>query len=329
MIGVMIIPTGLGATIGGHAGDATPAAKLLAGCCDKLVIHPNVVKASDINEMTPNMLYVEGSILDRFLWGTTNLKEVRSNRILVVANPPVTNETINAVGAAEATIGTKIEILELNTPLEMHATMMDGRATGRVLGWKELVKQVDGQSIGALAIHTPIDVSSDVALDYYRNGGVNPWGGVEAKASKLIADAINLPVAHAPLENTTPEDPDLYFIFREEVVNKRMAAEVISNCYLHCVLKGLHRAPALVGCSGISNDDVDFMVSPAMCYGTPHRACQQKGIRIIVVVDNRTVANAPMEGTGFIYVKNYLEAAGVIMAMNAGVDPRYVRGGKL
>ena len=45
----MLIPTGIGAAIGGHAGDATPVAQLIASVCDNLVIHPNVVNASDIN----------------------------------------------------------------------------------------------------------------------------------------------------------------------------------------------------------------------------------------------------------------------------------------
>lgn len=64
MIGVFIVPTGIGCSIGGHAGDATPAAKLIASCCDTLLVHPNVVNASDINEMTNNMWYVEGSVED-------------------------------------------------------------------------------------------------------------------------------------------------------------------------------------------------------------------------------------------------------------------------
>jgi len=56
----MLIPTGIGAAIGGHAGDATPVAQLLATVCDTLIVHPNVVNASDINEMPTNSLYVEG-----------------------------------------------------------------------------------------------------------------------------------------------------------------------------------------------------------------------------------------------------------------------------
>ncbi len=59
---VLLVPTGIGAEIGGHAGDATAVARLMAESCDKLVLHPNVVNASDINELPANALYVEGSI---------------------------------------------------------------------------------------------------------------------------------------------------------------------------------------------------------------------------------------------------------------------------
>lgn len=51
---VFIVPTGIGAEIGGHAGDASPAAKLIASLCDNFVTHPNVFNASDINEMPEN-----------------------------------------------------------------------------------------------------------------------------------------------------------------------------------------------------------------------------------------------------------------------------------
>ena len=86
-----------------------------------MVIHPNVVNASDINEMTDNMLYVEGSILDRFLEGQIGLEKVYRNRILLAVNSPVTADTINAVSAARTTIGADIEIIELEQPIRMVA----------------------------------------------------------------------------------------------------------------------------------------------------------------------------------------------------------------
>ena len=39
---VMIVPTGVGATIGGFAGDALPVARALASVVDCLISHPNV-----------------------------------------------------------------------------------------------------------------------------------------------------------------------------------------------------------------------------------------------------------------------------------------------
>ncbi|MCH8326658.1 MAG: DUF3326 domain-containing protein [Bacteroidetes bacterium] len=165
--GVFIIPTGLGAEIGGHAGDANPAAKLIASVCDNLIIHPNVVNASDINEMTENMLYVEGSQLDRFLQGTLGLQKVFSNRILVVVNAPVMNETINAVSAARATIGADIEILELEHPFTMeYKKRDDGTAGGIVRGGVELLKQIKDYKFDALAIHTPIECNTEISKDY-------------------------------------------------------------------------------------------------------------------------------------------------------------------
>lgn len=329
MIGVLIVPTGIGAAIGGHAGDANPVCKLLSSCCDTLITHPNVVNASDINEMPKNVLYVEGSQLNQFLQGEINLEPIRTyNKILLVANSPISNETINAVNAARHTIGADIEILELSTPLIMEATIDDkGCATGNITGIDTLCERILFKNFDALAIHTPIGVQRDVALRYYKEGGLNPWGGVEAKASKLIAGMINKPVAHAPLESVTPDDKDLYFIF-EQKVKPRIAAEAISNCYLHCVLKGLHRAPKIINAeilgsySAINHRDIDFMVSPFGIWGAPHIACYKHGIPVIMVRENKTCLKKTV---GWIKVENYWEAAGYIMAMKAGINPSSVR----
>ena len=65
---IMLVPTGIGAKVGGHAGDATPAATLLSSVCDTLITHPNVLNASDIIQIPSNALYVEGSLITQ-LWG--------------------------------------------------------------------------------------------------------------------------------------------------------------------------------------------------------------------------------------------------------------------
>ena len=81
---VMIVPTGIGAELGGHAGDATPAATLLASVCDTLITHPNVLNASDIVQVPANALYVEGSVIAQLMMGTVGLRRVRNNRLLVL-----------------------------------------------------------------------------------------------------------------------------------------------------------------------------------------------------------------------------------------------------
>lgn len=315
---VMIIPTGIGCEIGGHAGDASPTAKLLASVCNNLIIHPNVVNASDINEMTENMWYVEGSILDRFLEGQIELRRVPYNRILLAVNSPADIHLINAASAARTTIGADVSVLELKTPLVMEATKReDGSASGVVEGWRELVEQVNQYAFDALAIATSITVSDNVALDYLQTGGINPWGGVEAIASKLIADALNKPVAHAPLF----DKKDALYDFKE-IVDPRMSAETVSVCYLHCVLKGLHRAPRIG--DGLSVNDISYLISPHGCWGRPHRACAERGVPVIVVRENRSCLNDSIPPEAII-VENYLEAAGLLGCLKAGVMRESVR----
>jgi hypothetical protein len=298
MNGVFIIPTGIGCKIGGHSGDAVLAANLVASVCTNLLIHPNVVNASDINEMAPNCLYVEGSILDRFLAFEIGLTKVRANRILLAANKPVTNLTYNSMNAARISLGIDIDICELNTPLTMKATFNN-----------------DGVAVGDV---DAIEVPDDVVNDYLEYGGVNPWGGVEAKASRLIASALNKPVAHAPVENENS-----CFKNFNEIVDPRMSAELVSKSYIHCVYKGLAKAPrpCHIGYrhSNLDMNDIDFLITPDNCYGTPHFACQKAGVPVIVVENNDCILNKPFPSS-FVRVKNYLEAVGYIQTMATGMN---------
>ena len=318
---VFIVPTGIGAEIGGHSGDATPAAKLIASLCDRLFIHPNVVNASDINEMTENMLYVEGSILDRFLEGQIGLEEVYSNKILLAVNTPVKVETINAVSGARATMGADIEIVELVIPIKMIASLTDGKASGEIYGIDEAVQQISQYNFDVLVVNTPIETNDDEVRDYLtKDGGTNVWGGVEAKLSMSMSEKLNRPVIHAPVEN----NDELLKTF-EEVVDPRKAAEMVSVCYLHCCLKGAYKAPKIsLGDTAYWNTDIDFLVSPINVFGRPHLACVKKGIPVIVVEENRTALNDKMPDS-FIIAKNYLEVAGVISAKKAGVAISSIR----
>ncbi len=311
MIGVFIIPTGIGCKIGGHSGDATPYAKLIAAACDQLIVHPNVVNASDINEMSPNMLYVDGYMLDHLLMGNIYLREIRTNKILVVANDD-NPDTENAVNAARTTLGINAEILLLNTPLEMIGGIDEnGRAISQSDGVDQLLTQVLKHEFDALAIHTNISVDRDTVEYYYENGGINPWGHVEAVVSRMISNSICKPVAHAPREST-PLSP-----YAPRVVEPGIAPEFISQCHLHCVLKGLNKAPRYSE-SGLCNANIAFLMTPVGCVGIPHESCLQYKIPVIAVKENTCVLNDPMPDE-FIIVENYKEAAGVVLAMREGL----------
>ena len=63
--GVFIVPTGIGASIGGYAGDAGAYARKFAKHTN-LIVNPNVVNAGGFSAITDTMLYTEGYTLDSF-----------------------------------------------------------------------------------------------------------------------------------------------------------------------------------------------------------------------------------------------------------------------
>ncbi|MHC4259683.1 MAG: DUF3326 domain-containing protein, partial [Planctomycetota bacterium] len=194
---VMIVPTGIGAEIGGHAGDATPAARLLAGACDKLITHPNVVNASDINELPENGLYVEGSVISRVLMGTVGLQEVRSNRVLLVIDENqdgrICDLVINSASAARATLGLDCPgMVRMNPPIYMRAEYSPaGRAVGRIEGLERLIEVLRARrsEYDAVAMSSKIDISEGLNREYFQSGGqmINPWGGVEAMLTHSLS----------------------------------------------------------------------------------------------------------------------------------------------
>lgn len=341
---VMLVPTGTGCAIGGHAGDATPVARVIAACCDTLITHPNVVNASDINEMPDNMLYVEGSTIARMLMGQIGLERVRANRVLVIIDSGTGAErttyvdmAINAVNAARYTLGLAVpEIVVINT-LRMTSTFSEsGHATGTIEGMQGVLHAIkDAPAHDAIAIASVIAVPSSYHTEYYRAGNhmVNPWGGVEAMLTHALSGMHHVPTAHAPVyESSDVANIDL------GVVDPRMAAEVVSLAFFHCVLKGLHRSPRIVwNCDNVhavTVKDIGCLVIPDGCIGIPTLAALEQGIPVIAVRENASkmscndLSTLPWAPGQFISVANYWEAIGVLTAMKAGVSPEVMRNGR-
>ena len=339
---VMIVPTGIGAAIGGHAGDATPVARLLASACDTLITHPNVVNASDINELPENGLYVEGSVLAQLLMGTVGLQKVRANRvILVIDKHPdsrISDFTINAASAARAVLGLDCpKIIEMDPPMTMRAEYSgSGRAVGRIEYFERLceVLHKHRSEYDAVALATIVEVCKEIQLEYFGSQGeiINPWGGVEAMVTHAASMLFGVPSAHAPmLESTEMLEVPL------GVVDPRMAAEAVSASFLHCVLKGLHRSPRIIGDrmlfvhpNVITAADVSCLVIPDGCVGLPTLAALEQGIPVIAVRENRNRMKNDLEKLPFkpgklFIVENYLEAVGIMTSLKAGVSPSAVR----
>ncbi len=339
---VFMVPTGIGAEIGGHSGDATPAAILLANIADTLITHPNVVNASDINELPANGLYVEGSVLTRVLMGTVGLRPARANRVLVALdasyNERYAKYTVNAVNAARATYGLNCAgIVNTEPPMKVVGSYSD---TGRAAGYVEcvaglletLIERRD--SYDAVALASVVEVPAHYHYDYFTSGGemINPWGGVEALLTHAVSAILNIPTAHAPMmesDDIAAVDPG--------IVDSRMAAEIISITFLQSVLKGLHRAPAIVTNGSqfdspdvITAENISCLVIPDGCLGLPTLAALKQGMTVIAVRENRSLmrndlARLPWTPGRFYMAENYWEAAGIAAALKAGLDPDSVR----
>jgi hypothetical protein len=337
---VMLIPTGVDCVIGGHAGDATPAARLLASVSDHLIVHPNVVNASDVNEQTENMLYAEGSLICRLMMGTVGLRKVRQNRVLLVTEnrkdaPNVVDQTINCAEGARATLGMDIsEVVVLDKELFMQTGVADsGRVTGRVERLGNLLDILADKrdSYDAVALATRITPHIDTVelhRSYFGEGGPNPWGGVEAILTHLVSSILDVPSAHAPTMSSEALRTESW-----GVVEPRKAMEIISTTYLFCVLKGLNRAPQIVANptgaydpSVVTAEDVSCLVIPDGCVGLPTLAAVEQGIPVIAVRGNTNLMRNDLRALPFKqgqlhYAANYYEAAGIMAGMNAGVAP--------
>lgn len=313
---IFIIPTGIGCTIGGHAGDATPAARLIGSVSDHIILHPNVVNASDINEMPSNSLYVDGYQLDEFVAGAVGLCPHVGNKILVAVNEAIPN-VVNAVNAARATLGVDAEIIELRTDIKMRATIQNGVATGTSSGIEELVRQVQGYEFDCLAVSSVIDCDKEVAMNYLEHGGTNPWGKIEAIVSREISSSlVNKLVAHAPIESRTLKNVSI-------VCDPRMSAELVSVAYLFCALKGLANAPRITSLkdANLSISDVGMLISPFMPLGLVHFDALKRGVEVVMVRNNTTALGECDRPELVTIVSTYLEAAGLIMCRSTGISP--------
>lgn len=331
---VLIVPTGIGASIGGYAGDAIPVARAIAGCCERLITHPNVLNGAQLYWSERKIFYVEGYALDKFACSNWGLQPVHQNRIGLILDqgiePDLRLRHLQAAEATRATLGLNLaDYILTDAPLQVELRRADSGASWGTIGnpasllraAEKLITQAGVNAIAVVA-RFPDDVDSQALQNYRYGSGVDPLAGAEAVISHLIVRTFRLPCAHAPALSPLPLDPQ---------ISPRSAAEEIGYTFLSCVLVGLSRAPQFVQDRAIPSlwaEEIDAAIIPAnACGGSAILSLSGNKIPIIAVEDNQTQIQVPPEPLGIkaIRVKSYLEALGVLVAHKAGINPNALR----
>uniref|UniRef100_A0A1D1XQD7 Putative lipoprotein syc1174_c n=1 Tax=Anthurium amnicola TaxID=1678845 RepID=A0A1D1XQD7_9ARAE len=317
---VMIVPTGVGAAIGGYAGDALPVARALASVVDCLISHPNVMNAAMLYWPMPNALYVEGYALDKFAEGSWALQPVHQNKVGLVLDAGMEEELqirhLQVADAARASLGLPVmEYTRTDMPL-MVETWIDpscGKSTGRIKNPASLLRAVrslvNRSKVNAVAVVGRFPDDDIEEMEDYRQGkGVDSLAGVEAVISHLVVEEFQIPCAHAPALSSLPLTKSLC---------PKSAAEEIGYTFLPCVLAGLSRAPQYIirksggteiGC--ILSSDVDSVVLPIDTFGGKGALAFARGSRnkafMIAVEENDTVLNDTPDKLGIDAEKRWM-----------------------
>lgn len=293
-LGAFIVPTGIGASIGGYAGDASAWARRFAQECT-LIVNPNVVNAGGFSGITENMLYVEGYTLDEFFKGKVNLKPLikndnHKNKVGVVFDKGISKNVLNI---HINTINAVKTVYDLDIIYEVTKDAVDvnffvdesGVSMGKVDNIETLLPIAKNllQS-GAESIAIVCKFQDDNENESYENGvGVDPIGGVEAVISHYISRELKVPAAHAPAF----ED----FSIATKIVNPKASSEYITPTFLPCILLGLSVAPQLTSSeSSVKISDLDFLIMPYDSLGSvPIFEALKREIKVFAVKENQSV----------------------------------------
>ncbi len=283
------IPTGVGAEIGGYAGDAGYIAREFSKYF-KVIVNPNVVNAGILSAVNNDMYYVEGYAFDEFFNGKINLNPVKKfNKIGVIFDKAIPenilNLHLNTIEAAKIVKGYDIPYYEITKePVGVGLTKdFSGVSTGRIENEKTLYKAAQNLiKKGAQALAVVCFFSDECEDENYNNGkGVDPIGGIEAVISHYLTREFMVPCAHAPAFSGL----DIGF----EIINKKVASEFISSTYLPCILDGLSIAPLISKTGGISNKYAKCLIAPADALGSKAVISALNNKIEVCAVNNKTV----------------------------------------
>lgn len=298
-LGAFIVPTGIGASIGGYAGDASGYARLFSKV-SKLIVNPNVVNAGCFSGINDNMYYVEGYSLDSFFKGNLNLMPSSNNKIGVVFDKAigkdVLNVHLNTINAVKCVYGIDIMGYEItDEDVGVQFTLEDnGISTGSVKNIETLLSASEkllNRGAEAIAIVCLFEDPEEDNADYANGIGTDPVGGVEAIISHYISKELRVPCAHSPAF----ED----FQIGSELVDEKAASEYITPTFLPCILIGLSNAPKFSKSKGININSLDYLIMPYDSLGCiPVMEAIKHNITIYAVKENVTTLNVNPRSLG-------------------------------
>lgn len=313
-IAMMIVPTGVGASVGGYAGDASRVAQRIAKEIP-LIVNPNVVNAAVFSGITENMFYLEGWAIEQFIKGNIGLIPSQNNKIGIIFDKAIPesilNVHINTINAVQTVYDIDIigyEITEEVAGVEFYNTE-NGISAGTLLNPKTLKHAGEKLLARGADVLAVVCFFKEPPEDDYENGdGVDIVGGVEAIISHYLSKELLCPCVHAPaFEDITITD---------KVVNSKVSAEYITPTFLPCLLFGLKNAP-LIKC--IKKSDFGHYIT----YKDLHSVCVpynavgsalvldalDKKIPVIAVQENKTILDIDKYSIGkqnnIIDVKTY------------------------
>jgi len=349
---LLIIPTGIGCSVGGYAGDAIPAARLLASASDCLITHPNVMNGGSLYWPDARIQYVEGYSLNLFAAGEVFLKRVRQQKVGLLLDAGLESDLrkrhLQVADGCVASLGLNIgPVITTERAIRINLKKgLSGSSWGNIeepdvlLRAAEKLKEAGATAI-AVVTRFP-DESDELGTKLYRQGnGVDVIGGVEAVISHFLVKHLLIPCAHAPGLSPLSIDYDL---------DPRASGEEIGYTFLQSVLVGLSTAPDLICKSAmktkdnafiqlktlLSNSDLGAVVVPQGALGGEAvLSCIERFIPLIVVA-NQGVLNVSStkmrldclrgeKNNNIFYAENYLEASGLITALRHGINVKSLR----
>ncbi len=297
------IPTGIGAEIGGYAGDFGYLAREFSKYFH-VIINPNAVNGGILSAINYNMSYLEGFLFDEFFKGNIGIipkKEFETNKIGLIFDceipENILNVHLNTISALKMVQGINIEAIEYTKePVGVEIKIKNGISSGNLKNPKTLIESAQRlvkKGVDALGI--VCFFGEDYEDENYANAqGIDPIGGIEAVISHLISKNFKIPTAHAPAFF----DIDI----SQKIENPKVASELISSTYLPCIIQGLNIAPEIMNFddkNALNYKNIDYLIVPYDATGSTAVLSSIENKVKIIAVKNKTTLNVTPEKLNF------------------------------